>query len=135
MSSGPLVATVCHRFGRTGRSFGPDLTTVASRFSREHIVQQIVEPSKTISSQYRSYNIALTNGKVINGQVVYNGFRKSILRVATDPLSLHDTTEINKSQIESFRESAVSPMPERLLDTLTIEQIADLLAYLDNGVN
>ncbi len=125
----------CHRFGSTGRAFGPDLTTVASRFGREHIVQQIVEPSQTISSQYRSYNIALNDGKVISGQVVYNGFRKSILRVATDPLSLHDTVEIRKSQIESFQASDLSPMPERLLDTLTIEQIADLLAYLGCAVN
>ena len=125
----------CHRFGITGRTFGPDLSTVASRFSRKHILEQIVEPSKTVSSQYRNYTIALTNGKVFNGQVVYNGFRKSILRVATDPMALHDTIEFKKDDIESFHESAVSPMPERLLDTLSIEQIADLLAYLESGVN
>ena len=125
----------CHRFGTTGRPFGPDLSTVASRFSRKYILEQIVEPSKTISAQYRNYTIALKNGKVINGQVVYNGFRKSILRVATDPTALHETTEIKKDDIESFHESGVSPMPERLLDTLSIEQITDLLAYLESGMN
>ena len=139
IKNGEQVFTVancnrCHRFGITGRPFGPDLSTVASRFSRKHILEQIVEPSKTVSSQYRNYTIVLTNGKVINGQVVYNGFRKSILRVATDPMALHDTTEIKKDDIESFHESAISPMPERLLDTLSIEQIADLLAYLESGV-
>jgi hypothetical protein len=125
----------CHRFGTTGRPFGPDLSTVASRFSRSHILEQIVEPSKTISSQYRDYTIALKSGKVINGQVVYNGFRKSILRVATDPMALHNATEIKKDDIESFQDSGISPMPERLLDALSIEQIADLLAYLESGVH
>ena len=123
----------CHRFGTKGRSLGPDLSTVAFRFSRRHIVEQIVDPSKTISSQHRNYTIALANGKVIHGQVVYNGFRKSILRIATDPMALHRTTEIHKDQIESFQESDVSPMPERLLDNLSIQQIADLLAFLESG--
>ena len=98
-------------------------------------MQQIVEPSKTLSPQYRNYVISLTSGKVITGQVVYNGFRKSILRVATDPMALHETMEIKKDDIESFHESGVSPMPERLLDTLSIQQIADLLAYLESGSN
>ena len=124
----------CHRFGTTGRPFGPDLSTVSARFSREHILDQIVTPSKTVSSQYRNYTIALTNGQVVHGQVVYNGFRESVLRVATDPMALHETKEIQKEDIDSFRDSGVSPMPERLLDTLSIEQIADLLAYFETGV-
>ncbi|MGI9427124.1 MAG: c-type cytochrome, partial [Bythopirellula sp.] len=123
----------CHRFGTTGQSFGPDLTTVAARFSRNHILKQIVEPSKTVASQYQNYVITLSSGKTITGRVVYNGFRKSILRVATDPMDLYKTTEIKKGDIESFQESGVSPMPGRLLDTLSIQQIADLLAYLESG--
>lgn len=96
---------------------------------------RVGKPDLFHSSQYRSYTIALTNGRVINGQVVYNGFRESILRVATNPMALHETTEINKNEIESFRESGVSPMPARLLDTLSIQQIAELLNYLQSGAN
>ena len=88
----------CHRFGTTGRPFGPDLTTVASRFSRRHVVEQIVEPSRTIATQYRNYAVVLTGGKVLTGQITYNGFRKSILRIATDPTALDRSTEIRTSR-------------------------------------
>ena len=124
----------CHRFAAVGRAFGPDLTTVPARYGRRRLLEEIVEPSKTISSQYQNYVIALSSGKTLQGQVVYNGFRKSIWRIATDPMALHKTIEVKKDDIDSYEPSGVSPMPTRLLDGLAIEQIADLLAYLESGV-
>ncbi|MBM98359.1 MAG: hypothetical protein CMJ77_04470 [Planctomycetaceae bacterium] len=123
----------CHRFANVGRAFGPDLTTVASRFGHRHLVEQLIAPSKTISSQYQNHQFELRDGRLITGQIVYDGFRKSILRVAMDPMDLRNTIEIQKGDIETVQPSAVSPMPARLLDTFTIQEIADLLAYLKEG--
>ena len=39
----------CHRFGGMGKDFGPDLTTVANRFTRKDLVEAVLYPSKTIS--------------------------------------------------------------------------------------
>ena len=71
-------------------------------FSRQHILEQMIEPSKTVASQYRNYAIALKDGRVVTGQVVYNGFRESILRIATDPMVLHQATEIRKEDMEAI---------------------------------
>ena len=49
--------------------------------------------------------------------------------------SSFEMTEIKKNEIESFQKSGISPMPERLLDALSIQQIADLLAYLEAGAD
>ena len=97
------------------------------------MIEQLIAPSKTISSQYQNHQFELRDGRVITGQVVYDGFRKSILRVAIDPMDLRNTIEIQKGDIETVQPSAVSPMPARLLDTFTIQEIADLLAYFEEG--
>jgi mono/diheme cytochrome c family protein len=41
-------------------------------------------------------------------------------------------TLLSRSDLEELRESTVSLMPEQLLDTLTDQQIRDLLAYLQS---
>ncbi len=62
-----------------------------------------------------------------------NDFRKSLLHVATDPMNLEAVTKVSKKDLVSHEESAVSPMPEGLLDTLTIDEILALLAYVESG--
>ena len=120
----------CHRVGRIGRSMGPDLTGVTDRFNRHEIVTSIVQPSKYVSSRFVNHVIVMSDGRVHTGQIVWNGFRKSIIRIAPDPQRLDRTIELSKHEIESQQASAVSPMPEGLLDTLTAEEIEDLLAFL-----
>jgi hypothetical protein len=60
-------------------------------------------------------------------------YRQSVLRIAVDPLRPWQTTEISKDKVESHRESPVSPMPEGLLNTLSRDEVLDLLAYLESG--
>lgn len=122
----------CHRKGSLGKSLGPDLTTVASRFGRRHLLEEIMHPSKTIASPYRNHVVELKGGEVITGRVIWNGFRKSTLHIASDPTNLESHTVIDKREIETHQESPISPMPERLLDRFSIEEIADLLVFLES---
>jgi hypothetical protein len=39
---------------------------------------------------------------------------------------------LRKEEIEQIVASTVSPMPDRLLDNFTVEEIADLLAFLES---
>src|SRR5262249_1286845 len=39
----------CHRLGDKGERIGPELTGVGSRFGRIHLVESILEPSRTIA--------------------------------------------------------------------------------------
>ena len=123
----------CHRLGRVGRAFGPDLTGVASRFSREEILDSIIEPSKQISSRFVNHVVVTKEGRTHTGQLVWNGFRKSVVRLAPDPMQMHKTIEISKHDIEEQTESKLSPMPKGLLDTFSKQEILGLLAYLERG--
>src|SRR5262249_46250034 len=42
----------CHRYDNEGGSNGPDLTSVAGRFSVRDLLESVVDPSKEVSDQY-----------------------------------------------------------------------------------
>lgn len=122
----------CHVFGGVGSSVGPDLTTVSRRFNRKDILSKILWPSRAISDpeQYATTMIETTDGQVVTGLVVREDERTIVLRV---PQATERPVEIPKTQIRERARSPVSMMPEGLIDGLTQEQIADLLAFLQSG--
>lgn len=124
----------CHRFGSEGSAIGPDLTAVARRFSRRDMLESILNPSKVVAEQYRTLQVVTTDGRTLSGRVVLEGdYRSPTLRLSTNPLVPEQITEIPKDKIESHTISPVSVMPQGLLNTLSREEILDLLAYLETG--
>ncbi|HQR05831.1 MAG TPA: c-type cytochrome [Gemmatales bacterium] len=114
----------CHKFGSEGDGLGPDLTTLKSRFQRADILESILDPSKVISDQYRGTVIVTENGQTITGLAAPQGDSVTVLQLDGTKITL------KKSEIESQVASTVSPMPEKLIDELTLQEIADLFAYL-----
>jgi putative heme-binding domain-containing protein len=121
--------SACHRYGDQGGAIGPDLTAVSTRFKRLDILEASTEPSKVLSEQYMDTAIETNDGRVIIGRVTEETPEKVVLR--PKPLE-PETVTIKKSEIESRRFSKVSPMPAGLLNTLTKDEILDLLAYLES---
>jgi putative heme-binding domain-containing protein len=121
----------CHRSGARGPAVGPDLTHVANRFSRNDILRSIIEPSQVIAENYRSVQILTTDGRVVSGRPLIEGdYRSQKLAIVSDPMKPTESIEIDKSEIESLKESPISPMPAGLLDTFNEQEIRDLLEYL-----
>ncbi len=121
----------CHRFGTEGRTLGPDLTFVASRFGPRDLLEHIVVPAKVIDGKYRQTTIETKSGKVLVGQVV-GGDGQNLL-LAPDPLRPTKVTKVALNEIETRQASLVSPMPVGLLNSLTESEILDLLEYLRVG--
>lgn len=123
---------LCHRVGERGGVTGPDLSAVSSRFRPRDVLTSILDPSKVVSEKYRSETFVLEDGRIITGQLVPGGdFRSSKLRVMTDSLDPTKLVEFAKSAVELHKPSPLSPMPKGLVDTLTKDEILDLLAYLN----
>jgi putative heme-binding domain-containing protein len=120
----------CHRFGNEGGSTGPELTAVASRFSRHDILESILLPSKVISEQFQNTQFQTKSGNVIVGRVLEENADHLI--VQPDPLK-PDKIEVKKSDIARRAASKVSPMPEGLVNTFTKDEILDLVAYLESA--
>jgi len=118
----------CHRFSGEGGATGPDLTSVAGRFSYRDLLESIIEPSRVVSDQYRASIITTNQGKVHNGRIL-SDFDGTVT-VLVDPVDASRIVELRKSDIDEMVPSPVSLMPQKLVDPLNKDEILDLLAYL-----
>lgn len=113
----------CHRLENHGNAFGPDLATLATRSTAEHIVQSILEPNTVITEGYNQVNIE-TDDELLSGILI----EESGLSVS---LGLADGSRrtIPKSRIASRATAHGSAMPSYAA-LLRAEDAADLVAYL-----
>ncbi|TMQ01829.1 MAG: c-type cytochrome [Verrucomicrobia bacterium] len=118
----------CHRFDNEGASVGPDLTSLAGRFSARDLLESIVEPSKEISDQYGAVVIRKKNGEVVTGRV--GNLNGDVLMVIENMFAPNDFTDVKRQDIEAIEPSKVSMMPEGLLNSLKEDEIVDLVAFL-----
>ncbi len=121
---------LCHRFGTTGGSVGPELAAVASRLSPRDVLESIIEPSKVVSELFQNTIIETKDGDVLTGRVVEDNDQKIVLM--TEPIK-GTKVDILKSNIANRRLSKVSPMPDGLVNSMTESDIWDLVAYLETG--
>jgi len=121
----------CHRLGSEGGFIGPDLTAVSSRFDRRTLLESIIEPSKVVAEVYRPVTVTLKSGAIYDGRVVSEDTTSLVL--AINPADPDQRRRLAKSDLASQRVSEISPMPAGLLDTLTREEILDLLAWMEAG--
>ena len=119
----------CHRLAGEGGVLGPNLAGLAGRFSRRDILETILDPSKVVEDKYRNLLIQTSDGQTISGQLV--GGNQSVLYIAPDPLVPADIRTVRRDAITSRTASPTSTMPKGLLDTLSREEILDLLSYLE----
>jgi putative heme-binding domain-containing protein len=115
----------CHRFGNRGDGVGPDLSTVSQRFQRREIVESVIHPSHVISDQYASKTVQTERGMQFTGIVGEAGVGAVVVLQPNG-----EKVTVPRNEIAQIFPSAKSAMPEGLFNTLTLEEIADLFAYL-----
>ncbi|HUG70318.1 MAG TPA: PVC-type heme-binding CxxCH protein [Pirellulaceae bacterium] len=117
----------CHRLGEKGGNIGPDLAGIGSRFSRIHIIESILEPSRTMAPSYATIAIVLNNGRVLSGVRTSEDANKLLLGD-----NQGKTHEISKADIDEISTHTLSTMPEGLEKRLTDLEFVDLLAFLES---
>jgi putative heme-binding domain-containing protein len=116
----------CHTAtGVTGRNLGPDLSHIATKYTPEQLLEQIVEPSKQIADGFTAYNVETTEGDLITGFLVSRTPSEVVVRDATAA-----EQKIPTSDIKTLKPQALSLMPQGLLDNLAPQEAADLLTWL-----
>lgn len=120
---------LCHRFGDIGKDYGPDLTTIGSRFKRKDLIEAVLYPSKTISDLYAAVEITTTDGQKVIGTLAGEDDKQVTLQI----MGVGQKVSIAKSKIKTREISKTSTMPEGLLDGLNMGEIADLFAFLQAG--
>jgi len=120
----------CHKFGNDGGATGQELTAVASRYTRPDILDSILHPSKVVSEQYQNTAYYLKDGEDVTGRVVDE--EDGMLVIEVDPIA-QTRVKVKATDVERKEASTISPMPEGLVNSMSLEEILDLLAYLESG--
>jgi putative membrane-bound dehydrogenase-like protein len=116
---------VCHQLdNKNGKAFGPDLTSIRNR-EAIFILADIIQPARSIADGYEWWNIVLRSGNKKSG--IISAETSSGITIK-DP-SLNETI-IPRSEIISLTTSNQSAMPAGLEQNISVQQMADLLAYL-----
>jgi len=122
----------CHRVSNDpafpNSVIGPELLAVGARFSRRDLLLHIIEPSAVIDEKFRQTRLLLKDGDDMSGMVEREADNKLFIRPS--PLE-EKLIEVAVTNVRERRLSEVSPMPSGLLNGLRLEQILDLLAYLE----
>ena len=118
------VCADCHKVGNVGSEVGPDLLSVVIR-NKETLMTDILMPNESIEAGYEEYLLETDDGQSVTGVIAAETPETVTLRRAKGE---QDT--IRRSNIKSLRSLSVSPMPEDLEQSISVQGMADLLAYL-----
>ncbi|MBI5802327.1 MAG: PQQ-dependent sugar dehydrogenase [Verrucomicrobia bacterium] len=119
-----VACAKCHVLRGEGGAVGPELSNLIHR-DYASVLKDITQPSAALNPDHLAYTIELKDGESLTG--VISGDTGSELFLA-DPTG--KATRIAKSRIASTRPSAISLMPEGLLQTLKPAQVRDLMTFL-----
>ncbi len=118
------VCYACHRVGKNGVDFGPELTTFGKQQPTEVIVGAIANPSADISHGFEGSEVKTKDGLTIHGMILADG----------DPLIIKSTgaviQTVPRAQIQSVKKLDRSLMYQPSQMGLSAEAIADIVAYL-----
>ena len=116
----------CHYFQGQGQRVGPDLSGIGAR-PADALISDVLDPSRQIAPDYVPYEISLTNGEIVIGLIASETATRLTVRRA-------GTADENfaRSSIASIRPMSRSLMPDGLEAGLSIQDVANLLAFLQN---
>jgi putative membrane-bound dehydrogenase-like protein len=113
----------CHTLFGEGQKVGPDITG-SNRANLDYILENLLDPSAIVGKDYRATVIATKDGRVVSGLVQKETDSAVTLR------TINDTIVIANSDIDERKLSELSIMPDRQLETLSADEVRDLIAYL-----
>lgn len=124
---------LCHAFSTywPGNGLAPDLTGVATTYSREFILESILAPSASINGRFYHTEFHLKDGSTTRGSLIT--VTDGTLVIAPVMMVPDVTVEVSEDDVASEGPSAISPMPEGLIDSFTEEQVRDLFAFFVAG--
>lgn len=120
-----LRCGTCHQLGGiNGVAFGPDLAAVRNR-NKAALLLDILQPNRAIADGYETYTIDLNSGQQLVGIISEESSNSITIKHATG-----ERRSISRADIASIKVSEISAMQEGLYSQLSIDDMADLLAYL-----
>ena len=113
----------CHTFFGEGGKIGPDITG-AQRTNIDYMLENIIDPSASVSKDYQMEVLQLEDGRVINGLIETETSETIAIQTAKERIV------VPTAEVEARKTSNVSIMPTGVIEQLPEDQIRDLFGYL-----
>ncbi len=115
----------CHKHGELGAAIGPNLTGMAVHPKAE-ILMNVLDPSRSVENNFRTYQILTVDGAVIAGMLA--GESANSMRLID---SQGKEQQVLREDIEQMTASTKSLMPEGFEISISKQEMADLLTFLN----
>ncbi|MFY7877057.1 MAG: c-type cytochrome, partial [Pirellula sp.] len=115
---------LCHVHGEIGVNIGPNLTGMAVH-PKEELLMNILDPSRSVEGNFRTYSIRTTDGIVLTGMLA------SESKTSLELINSQGKREVVlREDIEELIASQKSLMPEGFEGQMTKTEMTDLLEFL-----
>jgi putative membrane-bound dehydrogenase-like protein len=118
------VCLSCHQKNGEGSDAGPALETIRHR-SAEEVLLHVIDPNREVSPNYYEYVVMLRDGRVTSGAIAEESPTSVTLRRAG-----RARETILRADIVELASTGRSLMPEGIENQVTLQEMADLLAFL-----
>ena len=119
-----LKCVTCHRIGDAGGRVGPSLTAIGGSSPLDYVIDSLLYPAKNVKEGYNTVVVQTDDGQVLTGIQVTRSDAELVLRDATGKEVKIPTADIDEESV------GTSLMPAGLIDSLSREELADLVRYL-----
>ena len=116
---------MCHQINNEGIDFGPKLSEIGSKLSKEGMYLSILHPNAGIGFGYESFEITTKKGDVYQGIITSKNETDIILKLPGGSVQNFKT-----SALKSVKQLDNSMMPDGLADGLSTSELSDLVEYL-----
>ncbi len=118
------TCSVCHQIQGVGAKVGPDLSGIGQH-ARETLLVDILDPSRQVLPDFVAYNATTKSGDSYTGFIANESATTVTLRRANEP----DVT-LKRTELQEFKTSGQSLMPDGLEAGLSEQDMADLIEFL-----
>lgn len=115
----------CHQVSGEGVNFGPDLSEIGDKLSKEALYTSILFPDQGISFGYEGYRIQLEDGAVAIGKILSETPEQIEVQYMNTQQSVLKEKVTSRSKLES------SLMPSNLQSSMSEKELVDLVSYLE----
>jgi putative heme-binding domain-containing protein len=116
----------CHETDDKSKSVGPTLLDIAKKYPKaSDLLEHVLKPSLKIDEPFAAYVLLTTDGQTHTGLLVEKNDKEVALKTAEKL-----TIRVKAADIDQFKKSEKSLMPDRILSDLTPQEAADLVEYI-----
>ena len=117
----------CHQVNGKGTDFGPNLSEIGTKLGKDALYEAILDPSAGISFGFEAWQIELKSGDEAYGLIVSDTTEEIAVKTQAGIV-----TRYKKSEVAKREQQKLSIMPAGLQQTMSPEDLVDLVEYLSS---